>query len=209
MPIKLNKSLMNKDCRLTEVKIKKNLKAEIYDNCLPLPIFFTMREIIMGMGFPWFYGNKIVEKGYDVPSPIKGYENNEKACQFAHGFLAEETYNWSNQTQHIVPILNVIKPRAWLRVKANLALQEEKSLVHGWHYDMVHGKKKKIPYQDSITGVLHFTTNNGYTLMETGQKVESIENRLVLFPNNILHTGMRQTDKPVRVLLNFNFFASL
>jgi hypothetical protein len=49
-------------------------------------------------------------------------------------------------------------------------------------------------------------TNNGYTLLETGDKIESVENRLVLFPCNILHTGITQTDTKVRVLLTFNFF---
>ena len=49
-------------------------------------------------------------------------------------------------------------------------------------------------------------TNNGYTLLETGDKIKSVENRLVLFPCNILHTGITQTDTKVRVLLTFNFF---
>jgi hypothetical protein len=41
--------------------------------------------------------------------------------------------------------------------------------------------------------------------METGDKIESIENRLILFPNDLLHTGITQTDTKVRVLINFNF----
>ena len=32
-------------------------------------------------------------------------------------------------------------------------------------------------------------TNNGYTKFETGEQVQSVENRLVTFSNHVQHTG--------------------
>jgi len=193
---------MNADFRFTEVPLKKNLKAYIYDNCLPVDVFKGIQKTLLGPNFSWYYNDMVLYN--PVASPIKNYQNNLNVYQFTHSFFREGEYAWSSSTHIIVPILNVLEPRAWIRVKANLGPREPKPLVGGWHYDIVQQNGK--PYDDTITGVLHMNTNNGYTLMETGQKVESVANRLVLFPCNTLHTGITQTDTKVRVLLNFNFF---
>jgi|TARA_R100001530_G_scaffold98012_1_gene68140 hypothetical protein len=204
----INKDYMNADFRFTEVPLKKNLKAYIYDNCLPVDVFKGIQKTLLGLDFPWYYNEGALynqDTQYDpVASPIKNYQNNLNVYQFTHSFFREGDYAWSSSTHVIVPILNVLEPRAWIRVKANLGPREPKPLVGGWHYDSYYNNNK--PYDDTITGVLHINTNNGYTLLETGDKIESVENRLVLLPCNTLHTGITQTDTKVRVLLNFNFF---
>jgi hypothetical protein len=55
------------------------------------------------------------------------------------------------------------------------------------------------------TSILYINTNNGYTELESGEKIESVANRLVSFPTNIKHRGVSQTDEQTRVLLNFNY----
>ena len=191
---------MNKGVQLTEVALKGK-QALIYDNCLPLDVFQKMKKVLLNLGFPWGYCSNITPQRSKIKSPIDGYDNDD-AYQFTHHFLPFQGFGWSNWTKLIMPILNVFNAKAWIRVKANLGTREPKPLVHGWHYDVCD----TVPFVDSYTAVLYMNTNNGYTLMETGDKVESVENRLVLFPNDILHTGIRQTDTRVRVLLNFNFF---
>ena len=208
MNIKLNESNMNKEFRLTEISLKNNLKVHVYDNCLPIPVFKRMQETLLGLHFPWHYNEGVLynkETQYDpfVP-PIDGYEDNLDVFQFTHMFFREGAYAWSPSMASIVPILNVLNARAWIRVKANLGPREPKHLSSGWHYDSFDDKTE--PYKDTITGTLHMNTNNGYTLLETGDKIKSVENRLVLFPCNVLHTGITQTDTKVRVLLTFNFF---
>ncbi len=206
---KLKYSAMNKDFKLTEVKLKGKLKAQIYDNCLPLNEFEEMQKQLLSSTFPYFYYKEIVEKEkYNIKSPVKGYGDNKDVdvCQFVHLFFYHEQSIWSQYVDLIRPILNVINPRAWIRVKCNLGIKEQKHLVGGWHYDILQQNGK--PYDDTITGVLHLNTNNGYTLMETGQKVESVANRLVLFPCNVLHTNITHTDIKARALLNFNFLAT-
>ena len=55
------------------------------------------------------------------------------------------------------------------------------------------------------TAILYINTNNGFTEFEDGVKVESIANRLVMFPSNFKHRGITQTDEQTRIMINFNF----
>ena len=57
-----------------------------------------------------------------------------------------------------------------------------------------------------MTAVFYVNTNNGYTIFESGEKVSSVENRMVIFDSNILHTGTTCTDERVRCVLNFNYY---
>ena len=59
---------------------------------------------------------------------------------------------------------------------------------------------------ESETAILYINTNNGYTEFEDGTQVKSVENRVVIFNSNMLHTGRNCTDENVRVLINLNYF---
>ena len=55
------------------------------------------------------------------------------------------------------------------------------------------------------TSILYLNTNNGYTRFEDGTKVESVANRMVTFPNQMMHTGTTTTDSEYRLVLNLNY----
>ena len=55
------------------------------------------------------------------------------------------------------------------------------------------------------TAIFYINTNNGYTEFENGEKIESVANRLIMFPSNIKHRGVTQTDEQTRIMINFNF----
>ena len=198
----IKESKMNKKCHLTEITLKGK-QARIYDNCLPLDVFKKMKDIMLSGEFPWFYNDAIIYGG-EFESPLDGYDNDNTVYQFTHSFYKGGFQSWPPTTEVIAPILDILDPRSWIRVKANLNPMRSNQLVSGWHYDSTNWNMK--PYDDSTTAILYMNTNNGYTLMETGDKVESVENRLVLFPNDILHTGITQTDTKIKVSLNLNFF---
>jgi len=42
-------------------------------------------------------------------------------------------------------------------------------------------------------------------MFESGERVGSLENRLVVFDSNIMHSGHSQTDTNIRVVLNLNY----
>jgi hypothetical protein len=52
---------------------------------------------------------------------------------------------------------------------------------------------------------LYINDNNGYTEFDTGEKVKSVQNRVVIFKNGLLHQGVSCTDVAKRLVLNINY----
>ena len=102
----------------------------------------------------------------------------------------------------LYPIFLLLDPRLILRIKANLQPKTPEIEMTPWHQDISIGNKLK----DEITNcILYMNTNNGYTELKDGTKIESIENRLVMFSNSLEHRGTTCTDVKKRVVINFNF----
>lgn len=118
---------------------------------------------------------------------------------FVHMFFMEYT-SISEQYYILGDILNTIAPIALIRAKLNVGYGGPTPTPSGWHVDLDHWASK-----EATTAVYHLTSNNGYTLMSTGEKVASVANRLITFPSDILHTGVSQTDGNVRAFLNINY----
>ena len=201
----IDKSLLNKNFHLKELTVKDK-QVQIYDNCLPSDEFKKIQDLLLGTAFPWFYNSSVVYNDDKITPPIDGFDNDD-VQQFVHGFYQSTDMSWSGMTDALSPILNILYPRAWMRVKANLGLKEIQHLVGGWHRDVLNPWTGEVHVQESMIGILYINTNNGYTLLETGDKIESVENRLLLFPCHIMHTGVTQTDTKIRVVINFNFMS--
>ena len=84
-----------------------------------------------------------------------------------------------------------------MRIKANVHARTHKIIEHGLHIDFQHPEME--------TAIYYVNTNNGYTMFENGTKVESVANRLVVFPTEMFHSGTTCTDEPRRVVINFNY----
>jgi hypothetical protein len=98
------------------------------------------------------------------------------------------------------PILQRIQPASIIRIKANLLTKESTIVEHGLHTDI---PDLKIPCK---TAIFYINTNNGYTIFEDGTKINSLENRLVIFDSNIPHSGSSCTDAKVRCVINLNYY---
>ena len=190
--------------------MKKKKSIKVIDNFLDKKVFKKLQTFLLGADCPWFYNEKkvdyiknpvgIEDAGRSPTTPIKGYEADDPH-QFTHTFFRKQT-NWSSASINIVPLLDKINPRIWIKVKGNLSSINSKPLVGGWHCDKDTDGKA---WTDTTTSIFFINTNNGYTLFENGKKVPSVENTLVTFPNNTLHTGVSQTDTKTRVTLNLNY----
>ncbi len=162
---------------------------KIIDNCLDQESFLTLKNTLLGKDFPWYLNNSKVFKVSEVPS-IYNY-------QFTHTFYYGHTRS-SDWFKVIMPVLEVINPAAIVKIKANLTPVTSSIITYDFHVDQfsAHG----------MTAVFYVNTNNGYTEFKDGIKIQSIENRLVLFDSNTLHSGTTCTDEKVRCVLNFNYF---
>ena len=65
-------------------------------------------------------------------------------------------------------------------------------------------------HRDIVSYILSFSKPETLTLkFKDGTIVNSEENKIVIFNNNILHTGSTCTDEPYRFVINFNFFREI
>ncbi len=161
---------------------------EITDNFLNQEDFKKLQEIMLGPNFGWYLNDYILHKNLKT--------NDLTDYQLTHHFYDKSKVN-SDFFQFLEPVLDIIKPTALIRIKANLVPHTSETVLGGWHKD-VEIKCK--------TAVLYMNTNNGYTIFKDSQeKVSSVENRFVSFDSDIEHSGATCTDTKVRCLINFNY----
>jgi hypothetical protein len=155
---------------------------KIIDNALPLEDYRNIVDTLFSNRFGW----NLCEK---IASDNDGY-------YFVHRFYQ----NYGVESQHIsliVPIINILQPKAIIRIKANLYPSSEALNVHDFHSDQTYEHKGAIYYVNS---------NDGYTELEDGTKIKSVENKLMLFDSLKPHRSTGCTDANVRVTINFNYF---
>lgn len=164
--------------------------CEIIDNALS-PEHFHLLKDYMTNQCDWYFQENITA------------DLEEKVFPFSYFFHTFFEYNSdynihvSRDYQILLPILNVLKPKALSRVKGNLYVNQNQFVNHGKHYDSPH---------DLFVAVYYVNSNNGYTALEDGTKIESVENRLAIFKSNILHNSTNCTDEWKRITINFNYF---
>ena len=95
------------------------------------------------------------------------------------------------------------------RVKVNCEQRHSQRYYSNFHYDYNSSEgthENPIGHDHMKTGILYLNTCDGYTEFEDGKKVNSVANRFIEFPSNILHRGVSQTDTQWRSVINFNYF---
>jgi len=162
----------------------------VIDNFLEKSVFDAIKDAMMSNGFPWYYNNGVVH--------LTKNEDNINQYQFTHHFY-EDNEPMSDFFKLIKPIIFKINPVSLIKAKANLNPRTEKFFEHGYHMDYEN------PPSNQRTAVFYLNTNNGYTLIKDGTKIESVEYRFVSFKTDLLHTGSTCTDTNSRVLINFNY----
>ena len=164
---------------------------KIEDDFLAQDDFYELQTFMVGPepALPWYY-NSIVDSDDDVDK-----------FQFTHLFYTD----WvpiSSSMKILNPILIKIDPVSFWRIKANLLTRTSNIVENEFHQDA--GEHEKLSKQWT-TAIFYMNTNNGYTEFEDGTKVESVANRIVIFPTNTKHRGTSCTDERTRVVINFNY----
>ena len=154
------------------------MSIEVYDNFLPEEVFTPIRDYVFGGRMPWYYTANSVKEGDNCP-------------QFSHMCYAN-CVPISDMFERVKPIFATLNPIGINRVKFNATSRTTEIQEKPLHYDVTgqedaDGNYNDIPNFDIC--VLYMNDNNGYTYFEDGQKVESKENRALLFPSNLPHAG--------------------
>jgi hypothetical protein len=163
----------------------------VHDNFLSNDYFEYLQKLFLSKGhdFQWTYGDGVV------------YDHDEKDFQFFHIIYNNNTpaSPYFNELGGVFELLN---PLSIIRIKANLLTRTSEQFEHGMHVDIPNCDCNNLR-----TAIFYMNTNNGYTHFECGKKVNSVENRMVIFPTQMKHTGSTCTDEKVRVIINFNYLS--
>jgi len=126
--------------------------------------------------------------------------------QFVHMFATPQTDGgvaYSHDAYIIEPIVEKINPTNIERIKANLQTKvcKQEVDIKGFHTD-----QEPDDSRTKYNAIYYVNDNNGYTVFKKdGTKVESKANRLLVFRNELYHTGLAPSDTNVRVVINLTF----
>jgi hypothetical protein len=165
---------------------------KIIDNFLDKETFQNLKTIMESERFPWSKSGQVAlanEKATDVTS----------SYYFAHTFFefTPEMYYVSDYFRYVYPLIQVLKPKSVIRIKGNLYPSTATNVHHEKHSDYGF---------ECLGAILYMNTNNGPTIMENGDAIESVENRFLIFESHRPHNSVTCTDQPVRMNININFF---
>lgn len=162
------------------------LKYKIIDNFLHKEDFITLKNSIINKEFSWYFQDLINAK----------HSKNDFTCYFTH-LIYEHTPNSEIYPRIFNLFFNKLKMKSLIRVKCNCYLSTEKIRIN----------EKHIDYTFKHNGaVFSLNTCDGFTLLDDDTKINSVENRLLLFDANKPHASSTCTNAKSRFNINFNYF---
>ena len=168
---------------------------EILDDFLDQKEFNEIQTLMMSPEFPWFFAGAIdTETEAD-----EGIDKFQLTHMFHFDFSPQSLFCEKMRT-----ILVALNPLSIWRIKANLLTRTHDIVENTFHIDIEDLSEEKL--KQWTTAIFYVNTNNGYTKFEDGTKVESVANRMVIFPANLKHTGTSCTDDKARIVINFDYF---
>jgi len=168
--------------------MSKNIKYKVIDNFLEREEFARLQTFLMSWDFPWYY-QAIINGDHDME---------DLDCYFTHGLYDVELgVGYSNFFNIVKPLLNIIKPKALIRIKCNNYPRTEKVRVHKPHCDYPYTHKGALFY---------INTCDGGTILENGKKIDSVENRILFFEADKPHSSTSTSNAKSRININFNYF---
>ena len=174
----------------------------VQDNFLDKDYFRYLKSLVFSPEFTWNM-SVIIGPLPENNSFIKNDHQPEDDLQFIHVAYADHNI-LSDFYNRLGPMFRDMQLYNCMKIKINMLPRQEKIIEHGMHVDY-----PEAPL-GNLTSVFYFNTNNGYTKFATGEKVESVENRLVTFPVHIPHTGSTNTcDARGRCVMNINWSKAL
>ena len=170
---------------------------KVYDDFLSEKDFEFVKDNMLGHQFPWHIGTVVNPK---KTSLLCDEIDNIQFCEWIYKDFAPQ----GPEFDIIKPIIfnKQLEVAAIRRIKANVTLRTPNIVRHGWHTDGA-----KTGEQPFVVAIYYVNSNDGYTEFRDGTKVESIANRLVIFPSTMEHTGSTCTNTKFRCVINFNFYS--
>jgi len=166
----------------------------VTDNFLPFPEAKFVQEQLLSPAWPWFFQDS-----------VDYADESDEITKSQFCYQLYRNHSWQGAGEAVVSrFLRHIRPLTLVRVKANLQVRTETKQKNSFHIDLADPDFQ--PYPHLLTAIYYVNTNDGVTLFEDGTEVESVANRMVVFPSAMRHTGTTCTDAKRRVVVNFVYF---
>jgi hypothetical protein len=163
----------------TDYKIVDNFFDENYFRQLQDNIIHNVHE-----PFPWHFVEHI----------NSNHTDNDTECYFEHlAYLHEPRSNLYYLLQELYQYFEI---KSLIRIKANCYPSKENLVTHAPHSDLDFEHRGAIIY---------LNTNNGFTILEDGTKIESVANRVLFFDASREHSSTNCTDAKARFNINVNY----
>lgn len=173
------------------VTMTKKSAYEVIDNFLDKEYFNTIKNVLTSDDMNWFYRDNLTSA------------DESGACYFTHNFFYKNTIS-SPFFNLLEPLFSKLKISSLIQVRANLTIGKKEIYESSWHVDLPDG--------DSKTAILYLTTCNAKTMIDVEKeiiKIDSVENRILIFDTNVPHKMISATDTKRRIIINLNFFQNL
>ena len=156
-------------------------KMKVINNFLKKEDLLKIQSTLLdNVFFPWYLQNGVSVIG--------------DGFQFTHVFYNEKIN--SGYFDLLKPILDKLKIKKLLRIKANFSAKTHELIEYGHHVD----------YKNCTTSIFYVNSNDGYTIFKKNNKIiKSEENKFISFNSNLMHAGTTCTDQNYRVVINFNY----
>jgi hypothetical protein len=159
------------------------LNYKIVDNFLPKKKFKELQKQILNHEFPWFYN-------HETAGP-----NENDGFYFTHLFY----WHKAGESRHyniVKPIIEKINPEFILRVKGNFYPRTH----------IIHEHNKHVDFHFKHNGfIIYINSNDGFTRLQDGTKINTIENRAIFFDSSIPHNSTTCTNSDGRINININY----
>ena len=168
-------------------------KYDVVDNVLSKKDLLVVQNLMMwNSEFPWYFRGDPVEEGRK--------DNELSAC---HLFFVGSTpikidkISISSFSFQLQPLVDFLNPKSLIRIKGNFYPRTREVEEHVPHHDYEFSHKGAIFY---------LNTCNAFTRLNDGTKIESMENRILLFDPTEPHNSSSCSDEKARFNINFNYF---
>jgi len=169
---------------------------EVIDSFLEKEEFEIIKKFLMSPRSQWRFIDFIVSKDED---------KDKKDGYFVHSFRDLHPITLKDRfpispNYHVLDglmkrISDKVDFKHILRIRSSLFPRRNAQEPDAFHVD--------YNFQHKVC-IFYVNTNNGYTLFENGEKIYSVENRLLIFDGLKKHSTVVQTDTSARYIININ-----
>jgi hypothetical protein len=167
------------------------LNYRVIDNFLEKEDFYKFQELMFcTRNIHWFYRNSQINESINDLEDL-GY--------FSLSFFNNFSNDFNNFNYFLYKIYEKLGCKALIQSRANLVLKQNEVKKLYFHTD--------YPFKCN-TAIFYMNTNNGATILDENEKIkiESVENRMIIFDSQIKHCSLVQSNTKRRIVININYF---